>query len=91
MAELINTRCTQGRLIITDTHIIVERRGLMGQSKTMARTAFSSLEVKTISFSLFGKGGGSNLVFHGGGYALHAGAVRASDVKAIQSILTGRE
>ena len=47
MTELINTRCVQGRLILTDTAIIVSHK-LMGRNdnKTLPRSAFTSLELK---------------------------------------------
>lgn len=90
MAELVNTRCTGGRLILTDTVISVELFNL--RSETLAREAFSSLDYRLVSPSFFGLGGGCNLVFHGkGGERLHANMVKPILAKKIRTILTGRE
>jgi len=82
MAELINVRCGQGKLIITDTHIIVER---FGKSTTMARSAFTTLDMG------LGFGFSQKLIFHGqGGEQLKATMVKSKDAKRIKELLTGR-
>ena len=81
MAELIKTRCGQGHLIITDTHIIVER---MGISHSQPRSASTTLDMK---WKLMGY----TLVFHGaGGERLKASLVKGKDARAIKALLTGR-
>ena len=90
MPELINTRCTQGRLIITETHIIVQ----LGKrnSETMLRTTLTDLQMQTAVPSIFGLGGGVNIAFHGqSGHPLRANLVKPADADRIQSLLTGRE
>ena len=85
--ELIKTRCTQGKLIVTETHIIVELLNLRSQS--LARESYTGLDVAMGWPSFFGLGGGKNLVFHGkGGERLHANLVQPKQVKRIQEILT---
>jgi hypothetical protein len=94
MAELISTRCKQGKLILTDTAIVVELGSFMGnlRSETMMRSSFVDLDTKLAVPSLFGKGGGVNLTFHGqGNKVIHADLVKPDDAKRIQAILTGRE
>lgn len=87
--ELINTRCTQGRLIITETHIIVEL-GQM-QSETMARSSFVDLDSRQVVPAIFGLGGGVNLAFFGqGNKVIRANLVRPKDAKRVRAILTGR-
>ena len=81
MPALITARCGQGKLIITETHIIVERPG---KSQTMARSAFTTLDVQGLLFS-------RKLTFHGqGGERLVASLVKSADANAIKAILTGR-
>ena len=90
MAELLKTRCKQGKLIITDTHIIIELGNL--RSSTLARASFTSLDSKMGVPSVFGLGGGTNLTFHGqGAEILHADLVPPKDAKQVAAILTGRE
>ena len=83
MPELITARCAQGKLTITDTHILIER---IGKSQTMVRSSFTALDMKWgIAFSY-------TLVFHGAGAErLKASMVRGKDAKRIRAILTGRE
>jgi hypothetical protein len=50
MSELLNTRCTRGTLIITETHIVVRLRDF--QSKIMPREAFTGLD-KNAQFHQF--------------------------------------
>lgn len=84
MAELINTKCRPGRLIITDTHIIVEGRL---NSSVLPRSAFSTLQTKLAWFT-----GAKQMIFHGsGGERITANWVSAKDAKTVTRILTGRE
>jgi hypothetical protein len=93
MAELLKTTCTQGKLIITDTFIIIELRGFGTefQSRNLARSSFSSLDSKMVIPSLFGLGGGTNLVFHGrGGEMLRADLVPRKAARKVAALLMGR-
>ena len=86
MAELLNVRCSKGRLIITDELIIVER---LGKSETMERAAFTGLDMK---LSLWLVISAYTVVFHGkGSERLSAGMVYGKQAKAIKALLTGRE
>jgi len=92
MAELFNTRCTQGRLIITDTMIIVElgREGALRQH-TLARSALTGIDTKLVVPSLFGKGGGTNLIFRGqGADRVQADLVNPTIAREIVRTLQGR-
>lgn len=80
MADLIKVRCGQGWLIVTETHIVVER---LGRSWQTARATFTGLDMK---WGLFGY----TMIFHGaGGERLKASIVKAKDAKAIKALLTG--
>ena len=84
--ELIRARCTQGKLVITDQAIRVELFRL--QSQTIARMALVGIDYKLAVPSLFGLGGGANLVFHGqGGERLHANLVKPKIAKQIMRML----
>lgn len=87
MAELLNAACAQGRLVVTDTHIIVERGSLT--SASMPRAAFTGLDARmTLWFFGWTR---YNLVFRGqGSERIKAGNVSKSTVKAVQRLLTGR-
>jgi len=88
MAELLRTRCSQGKVIITDTHIIVELGSI--KSQTMARSSFTALDSK-LAMWLPGMSR-HKLIIHGqGGERLNVGMVKAKDAKRIRAILTGRE
>jgi hypothetical protein len=88
MPELLKTRCTGGHLILTESAIIVERKG---KSQIMQRSAFADLDSRTIFYALFGQGGGVNLAFHGqGGKIIHANLVKPRAAKEVKRILTGR-
>lgn len=90
MSELLNTRCTQGTLIITETHIVVRLRDF--QSRIRERAAFTGIDCKRIVPSIFGLGGGWNLIFHGkGGERLHANMVKPIMAKKAKMLLTGIE
>jgi hypothetical protein len=87
--ELINTRCSQGKLIITETHIITELSNL--KSTMLARSAFTALDMKLKMFPLPFIDGLSDLTFHGaGGEIVKAGAVKSKEAKKIRMLLTGR-
>ena len=90
MPELVNTRCQQGKLIVTDSHIIVELYNI--KSTTLARANFTALDVKWSMFGIpFLVDSRSNLTFHGaGGERVEATMVKTKDAKRIRSILTGR-
>ena len=83
---LFRTRCKQGTLLLTDTAIIVQLGSL--RSETMLRTALTNLESKVAVPPVFGKGGGTNLIFSGqGGTTLHADLVPPRDAEMIQAML----
>lgn len=83
---LVETRCKQGKLIITDQMIRVELGGF--QSHSMSRSSLTGVDYKMVVPSLFGMGGGGNLVFHGtGGERLHVDLVKAKAVKQIMQLL----
>ena len=85
--ELIRTRCRQGTLIITDKQIIIE----LGQlhSQRLSRASCTSVESKVAIPSLFGRGGGTNLIFHGmGGEKLEASLVPPKEAERIVEILS---
>lgn len=90
MSELLKTRCTQGQLVITETHIIVRLLNL--KSQIMSRESFTRLDCRRIVPSFFGLGGGWNLVFHGkGGERLHANMVKPIFAKKARTLLMGVE
>ncbi len=89
MSEILRTRCKQGQLIITDTHIIVELGNL--QSQTMLRSAFVGMDSKQIVPSLFGMGGGVDLAFRGQGVStVYASFVPPRAARKVQALLTSR-
>jgi len=67
MSQEIRTRCTQGWLIVTDEYIRVELGGPLSRQHTLYRSSLTGVDSKTAVPSLFGLGGGVNLVFHGQG------------------------
>ena len=84
--ELINTRCGQGRLIITDRLIRVKLGGMRQQ--TMNRSALTGVDSKLVALSFFGLGGGTTLTFHGqGGEVLRASLVKTKVAKQILQLL----
>lgn len=92
MAEVFRTRCTEGTLLITDQAIIIELgKGGNIRQQTLMRSAFTGVESKMGVPSIFGKGGGTNLIFHGQGTErLHAGLVNPGIAKEIVAFLQGR-
>ncbi|HEX6557093.1 MAG TPA: hypothetical protein VF026_30300 [Ktedonobacteraceae bacterium] len=85
MPELITARCTQGKLTITDTHILIER---IGKSQSMPRSSFTGVDMKLALWLIMSS---YTLTFHGaGGERLKASMVRGKDAKRIRNILTGR-
>jgi hypothetical protein len=87
--ELINVRCSQGKLILTETHIIVELYNL--KSSTLDRRSFTALDMKLAMFPILWIDGLSNLTFHGqGGERLVATNVKTREARKIRAILTGR-
>lgn len=82
MAELINIRCNQGHLIITEEFILTER--FDGASQSMARASFTGLETKGALWN-------HKLIFHGlSGQRLKATGVSGRNAKAVKALLTGR-
>jgi len=65
--QLIKTRCTQGWLIVTDEYIRVELGGPLSRQQTLYRSSLTGVDSRIAVPSLFGLGGGVNLVFHGQG------------------------
>lgn len=88
--ELIRARCKQGKLIITNTRIIIELSGF-GQpikSQMLLRTSLSSLNSKLAVAPVFGAGGGINLTFHGRGKEqLNADLVPIKEANVIIALL----
>lgn len=83
---LIEARCKQGKIIITDQMIRVQLGGL--QSQSMARSSLVGVDYKLAVPSIFGLGGGADLIFHGkGGERLHAGLVKIKVAKQIMQLL----
>ncbi|GHO88030.1 hypothetical protein [Dictyobacter formicarum] len=86
MADLIRTRCKQGTLIITDNQIKIELGQLRQQ--TLARSALTGVDSSMGVPSVFGLGGGTNLVFHGqGAERLHADLVKPNVAREIVNLL----
>lgn len=84
--ELIRVRCTQGKLVITDHLVRVELFQLKQES--MARASIVAIDYKLVVPSLFGLGGGADLIFHGqGGERLHANLVKPKIAKQIMRML----
>lgn len=82
----IRTRCKQGFLIVTDQAIKIELGQLNQQS--LARSALTGIDAAMGMPSVFGLGGGTNLVFHGkGGERLQADLVKPNIAKEIKSKL----
>ncbi len=82
MSELLNVRCNQGHLIITDTHILTER--FDGKTQTMTRASFTGLVTKGALWR-------HKLIFHGqSGQRLRATGVSGRNAKAVKALLTGR-
>ncbi len=67
MQELFRTRCTQGFLVVTDEYIRVELGGPMPKQQTLYRQSLTGIDSKVAAPSVFGLGGGVNLIFHGQG------------------------
>lgn len=81
MAELINVRCGQGKLILTETHIIIEG---VGKSHMMERASFTGMDAQWgFAFSY-------TIIFHGKGGTMKATLVKKPDMLRIREILTGR-
>ena len=89
--ELIRTRCTQGKLIVTNNRIVIELNGFgrTYKSQTLLRSSLASVESKVAVMSVFGKGGGVNLTFYGqGGELLNATLVPPKEAKEIVALLS---
>ncbi len=93
MNELMNVRCSRGRLIITETAIIVEMKflGIATRTETLFRESLLGIDKSGGVPSVFGHGGGSHLKFLAAGQTLDAGLVAPmKDVVKIEKLLTGR-
>ena len=85
MAELFSTRCAQGRLIITDTAIIIELKAPgAGHTDTLLRTALTGVDVKRVFLTA------AEITFSGQGKTMKATMVKAKDANTIQALLLGR-
>lgn len=82
----IKTRCKQGWLTVSDTMITVQLADL--NSHSMPRNQLVGLDSTVAVPSLFGLGGGQNLVFRGQGtMVIEAGFVATKDAKQIKKLL----
>ena len=82
MTELLNIRCNQGHLVITETHILTER--FDGASQSMTRSSFTGLVTKGALWN-------HELTFHGqSGQRLRATGMSGKHAKAVRALLTGR-
>jgi hypothetical protein len=89
MAELLSVHCAQGRLTITESHIIVERGNL--RSAMMPRTSFTGIDVKMMYWIPIPGMTRYKLTFHGmGAERIKASALTRKTVSQIKAILTGR-
>lgn len=86
---LIQTRCTQGTLTVTDEDISVGLKGThVDKWQKMPRSSIRELEGKIAVASLFGRGGGVNLTFRDGrGNTIEAHLVPPKDAQEIMGIL----
>ena len=87
MPELFRTRCKQGTLVVTDTYIRTELPGTI-QQHTLYRANLIGIDSTMGVPSIFGLGGGTNLVFHGqGAQILQADLVPSKVAKQIIAAL----
>lgn len=91
MAELLRTRCSAGFLVITEQAIRIERKGLLGAGgrlDVLPRQAIVGVKLENKIAPLFGKGGGSTLIFSGQGTAfIRAEMVNAADAQRAMELL----
>lgn len=87
MADLVRTRCTTGWLILTESAIRVERKGLGGGIQVLPRAGITGVSMKSTVPSVFGQGGGCTLLFTGAGIAIEAKMVNTKDAQKIMSLL----
>jgi hypothetical protein len=86
MEKLIETRCKQGKLIITDQDIRVKLGPL--RESTLPRSSLSSIDTAMAVPAIFGLGGGTNLLFHGqGAQVVRADLVKTTKARAILVLL----
>ena len=93
MTELVNARCQQGRLILTDKAIIT-KLDMLGtyNVNTLPRENCTRREMKTVVMSVFGLGGTMNMIFHGrGSEHMKATMVPSKQARKIADILNGIE
>lgn len=80
MAELINIRCSQGHLIITETHITTER---YGKTQMMERRFFTGLDAKGVLWN-------HKLIFHGqSNQKLKVSGISGRTARRVQAIMSG--
>ena len=85
MTIIIKTICKQGKLILTDTHVMTE--GITGR-QSMLRSSVTGVSYKMTIPSLFGLGGAGNMIFHGQGTeALVADTVGRKNAHKIMEML----
>lgn len=91
MEELVRTRCTAGWLVLTDSAIRIERKGLLGgaggQLQVLPRAGIVGVSMKNTVPSVFGQGGGGTLVFTGNGMTIEAKMVNTKDARRILELL----
>jgi hypothetical protein len=87
--QRLSVRCAQGRLIITDTFIIVERGNL--RSASLPRTALSGVDVRMSIWIPLPGMSRYRLTFHGqGNERIHASNVSKRAARQVKALLTGR-
>jgi hypothetical protein len=88
MSNIIETRCTQGKLIVTDEFVRVQLGGPFSRQQTLYRSSLTGVDAHVGVPSVFGLGGGTNLVFHGqGAERLHANMVKKKVAQEIVGML----
>ncbi len=88
MQEYFRVRCKQGWLVITDEYIRIYLGGLLAKQQTLYRQVLTGIDSRVAVPSIFGLGGGVNLVFHGQGVErLHADLVKPKVAQEIVGML----
>ena len=89
--ELLRTRCTAGWLVITEQAIRIERKGVLGagqRSDVLPRQALVGAKMENKMAPIFGKGGGSTLIFSGqGNMFIRADMVNPADARRAMELL----
>ncbi len=88
MQEYFRVRCKQGWLVITDEYIRIYLGGLLAKQQTLYRQVLTGIDSRVAVPSIFGFGGGVNLVFHGQDVErLHASMVKPKVAQEIVGML----